>query len=282
MRRRAKSAKIYRPKTWDAFLKSVDLAKKTLQVAPSEECFFRGHADWTWQLLPTLFRKARDKKLSGSQTLAVEGAIFWEFQARAQELHELGLTDWDYLFFMRHHGGVTRLLDWTETLGVAVYFALERHVNGEADQKASPCVWLLNPYALNAQDGAWRVRDLVSPRYLGYIAPDDETCESSGETYDYGDLVDQDLFHWTSPVAIYPIQRSNRVRAQRGWFTIHGTDMRPLEQQAPEVVAQVMVPKGAIPHALRFLEQSGINEYTIYCDLDHLASELLRKNGLKG
>ncbi|MGA2119012.1 MAG: FRG domain-containing protein [Bryobacteraceae bacterium] len=251
--------KVLKPGGWDKFLEAVESARKSLGVEPPEECFFRGHADRGWGLQPTLFRHARSAELSDRDTVDLESDLFWEFQARAQELHSQRLSDWDYLFFMRHHGVITRLLDWTETLGVAVYFALERHRAGTAD--AVPCIWLLNTYALNEHPAAWEVRDLVSPGYLGYIEKDDET-------YDYGVLVDQNWFHWEMPVAIYPIQRSNRVRAQRGWFTVHGTDQRPLEIQAPANVARVLLPPGAIADAERFLDQAGLNEYTLFADLD--------------
>ena len=39
--------------------------------------------------------------------------------------------------------------------------------------------------------------------------------------------------------AIYPIQINERVRAQRGWFTIHGDDRRPLEDQLPRLVGRL-------------------------------------------
>ena len=93
-------------------------------------------------------------------------------------------------------------------------------------------------------------------------------------------MIDVDLIHWNVPVAIYPIQRSNRVRAQRGWFTIQGRDPTPLEGQAPANVAQVLLPTQAIDDALRFLDHGGLNEYTMYADLDSLARELHRKNGI--
>ena len=43
---------------------------------------------------------------------------------RARELHAGTQSDLDVLFSMHHFGTPTGLLDWTETLGVAVYFAL--------------------------------------------------------------------------------------------------------------------------------------------------------------
>lgn len=272
-RRGGPAWKVFEPTTWDEFLADIELARKSLGFEPREECFFRGHADRNWQLLPTLLRYASQNKLSSADTLDLEGALFWEFQARAQELHHDTLSDWDYLFFMRHHGVYTRLLDWSEGLGVALYFALEHYRTGPPPGAPQPCVWLLNPYTLNEHAGAWEVRDLVSPRYLGYIAEDDET-------YDYGDVIDTDMIHWTMPVAIYPIQRSNRVRAQRGWFTIQGRSAKPLEGQAPANLAQVLLPPAAIGEALRFLDHAGLNEYTMYADLDSLARELHRKNGI--
>jgi hypothetical protein len=272
-RRGTPAWRVFEPATWDDFLDDVDVARKSLGFEPREECFFRGHADREWQLLPTLLRYASQNGLSSADTLELEGALFWEFQARAQELHHEPLSDWDYLFFMRHYGVITRLLDWSEGLGVALFFALEHHRTGILPAAAQPCVWLLNPYALNDHLGAWNVRDLVSPRYLGYIEKDDQT-------YDYGEVIDTDLIHWSMPVAIYPIQRSNRVRAQRGWFTIQGTSSNPLEIQAPKNVAQVVLPAKAIGDALRFLEHGGLNEYTMYADLDSLARELHRKNGV--
>jgi hypothetical protein len=270
---KAHTWQVFTPGSWDEFLETIEKARKSLKFNPYEECFFRGHADRTWALLPTLFRYAQDAKLDADQTVELEGDLFWEFQARAQELHSQNLSDWDYLFFMRHHGVFTRALDWSEGLGVALYFALEQYRKGTHDGKAVPCIWLLNPYALNAHVKAWRVRDLVSPRFLGYIKKDDTT-------YDYGEVVDENLFHWTMPVAIYPIQRSNRVRAQRGWFTIHGIDQRPVELQAPMNVAQVLLPESPIGSAMAFLEQAGLNEYTVFADLDALARELHRKNGV--
>lgn len=50
--------------------------------------------------------------------------------------------------------------------------------------------------------------------------------------------------------------------------------------QSPQTVAQVILPENAIAPALRFLDRAGLNEYTMYADLDSLARELHRKNGL--
>ena len=251
---------------WAHFLKTVDRKRKELRFEDTEECFFRGHTESSWPLLPTLLRHCRRKKLKGAAKIRdIESSLYFEFRARARELHGQSVDEWDVLFHMRHHGLATRLLDWTETLGVAVYFALR-----DATRDSTPCVWLLNPYALNER--SWKVRDLVAPEYL-----------PQGD-YDFSDyLVDYSKsagFDWNKPVALYPLQKNARVHAQRGYFTIHGENIRPLEEIVPTLTRQVELPRQARKDAWRFLEDAGINEHLLFPDLDGLTRHLHKKYGV--
>lgn len=249
---------------WTTFLEAVDAARVDLGFEDREECFFRGHAESSWELLPSLLRHCRKAKLkTASEIRDLESVLFFEFRARARELHVQPLEDWDVLFHMQHHRLATRLLDWTEVLGIAVYFALRDAQAGSS----SPCVWLLNPYRLNQQ--SWEVRDLVAPEYL-----------PQGD-YTYADyLVDYSEsrgFDWDEPVALYPLQRSARLHAQRGYFTIAGEDLRPLEKIMPSVTRRIVLPEPAWKDARRFLDDAGINEHLLFPDLDGLTRHLQDK-----
>ena len=252
---------------WTKFLKTVERERAKLGFKEGEECFFRGHEASSWDLAPTLLRHCREKKIGTAAAIRdLESSLYFEFRARARELHDQAPSEWDILFSMRHHGVATRLLDWTEVLGVAVFFAL-RHL----EEDSRPCIWLLNPYALNVK--SWHVRDLVAPEYL-----------PQGD-YDFSDyLVDYGKnagFDWNEPVALYPLQRDARLHAQRGFFTIHGEDTRPLDQITPSLVKRVPLPREAWRDARLFLRDSGIDEFLMFPDLDGLARHLHTKHGVR-
>lgn len=241
------------------FLEEIHEARKQLGLTADEECFFRGQSDVSYALQPTLLRKTAS--LSSLKRRQIEADLFFEFRARARELHRDNLDDWEILQYMRHHGVATRLLDWTESLGVAIYFALAGAAPGK-----TPCVWLLNPWKLN--EISWEVGDLVSTEYFPWSYSD--------YMIDFEDLE----FDWKYPVATYPIQRSPRLQAQRGYFTIHGTDVRAMNSipKLGKCLKQVRFPDGATTAGREFLAMVGITEYALFPDLDHLALELHRKN----
>src|SRR5581483_6663493 len=95
---------------WYGVLEAVREARKTLGNPAT--VWYRGHSNGQWNLIPGLHRR--------SDGLAKEQALFNEFQRFAARLFTKRDNDWETLFDMQHYGVPTRLLDWTEALGVAV------------------------------------------------------------------------------------------------------------------------------------------------------------------
>jgi hypothetical protein len=257
---------------WNEVLDAIRAAKDALDVRQNEDWWYRGQAS-TFALRPSLFRLLdrgfNDKDDDPRSIYQLEYDLYFDFAYRGPGMQEVGLSGWDKLFYMRHHGLPTRVLDWTERLGVAVFFAVSEVIS--ADQP-TPCIWILSPALLNKY--VLNDRDLYSPNYLGYDWSEDEA-------WDYEDylIFENGSFDWKGPVAIYPPQKNNRMRSQTGWFTMFGQDTRPLEaqfdpQEYPGLIRKVEIPHEAIPAAREFLTDAGINEASIYPDLDGFAAYL--------
>ena len=115
--------------------KVVDEGYTYLDRAP----WWRGHADISWKLLPSVYRTDHNEK-----------NLIFQFMNKAKTRHPSHPTDGDdgaWLFFMQHYRLPTRLLDWTSSLLVALYFALDP--NKQYTEKPA-VLWALSPYRLNA------------------------------------------------------------------------------------------------------------------------------------
>jgi hypothetical protein len=95
--------------------------------------------------------------------------------------------------------------------------------------------------------------------------------------YEYGEILDEGGADWEFPAALYPPQRDARLSAQRRFFTIHGTDLRPLDAISPELIAAIDLMPGAVSDAQEALEFGGFNEFSLLPDLEGLSRHLKKR-----
>lgn len=86
-----------------------------LEKEEGAEIFYRGHADESWDLLPSIFRV--DKGLEN------EHLLFRDMVAHMPQSFSECKSALDYLVQMQHYGLPTRLLDVTINPLIALYFA---------------------------------------------------------------------------------------------------------------------------------------------------------------
>jgi hypothetical protein len=240
-------AEVSTANSWPQFLKLVREGRKSL--GNPNPVWYRGHPRAEYTLIPSLMRYPKGAKK--------EQDLFNEYQRWSAILHKDRTSDWDVLFDMQHYGIPTRLLDWTDVLGVSLAFALFDSTND-----ADPCaIYLLNPVHLN---------DLSGPPEVKRPAQDQSFSYKS--IYWRGQPIKP-----TFPVAIDAVMRNVRIAAQNGAFTVHGSDARPLEEQAPDCVRKIILQPGAKVEAREFLEHANLNPYSIFPDPVGMAQHLRRK-----
>jgi hypothetical protein len=216
----------------------------TISTFGVDTLFFRGHAKSNWKLLPKL---GRYKNLD----LEVERIVYFDYVVRAGSLLQENGSSWSNIFSMQHHGIPTRLLDWTESFAVALYFAIR-----DADEDA--CIWILDPFTLNKETIGEET--LYDPSDLGA---------------DYREYyIDETKKMGHKVVAMNPLRHHPRIFNQKSGVTLHNDLKIPLEMLCPTAVKKIEIPVAAFDEAFDFLTLSGISEFSVFPDLDGLAREI--------
>lgn len=198
------------------------------QVGKERFLWFRGHSCNEYKLVSKLMRGAP----STEAVFERERRLVTRFRQRSLPFWPAGYpqTDWEHMFAMQHHGVPTRLLDWSENLFVAAYFAFqktERHGASDDKQHEANCrsvVYCLDPVGWN--------RNIRQFSDMGDAIAVLTTTDDELKQYEPETSLDRLRKRPKSPVAIYGTHNSPRIVAQRGTFTVAGTDLAPMESYA--------------------------------------------------
>jgi hypothetical protein len=217
--------------------------------------WFRGQTNLVWPLLPNIARPINGYP---DGPMNQELPALKRFKQNADAfLARVPRDDWEWIFLMQHHRGLTRLLDWTESPLVALYFAL-----GGPDADVDAVVWCLDPMELNRKSGhrrrfdrdvlAFGIDDVLN----GYL-PDR-----------VGDNQGAELL----PVAAIGPRNSTRMIAQSGTFTImHSQRMAVEDVPGQDHVWRLVIPAGQKASLRAELRLLGFNEFLLFPELETLA-----------
>jgi hypothetical protein len=224
--------------------------------------WFRGQSDATWSLRPSMYRYSPLRR----SIRAVEDEIRQEFMVRAPSLGlERPQNSWEWYFLMQHCGAPTRLLDWTESALIALFFAVK---GSKVKNDTDGVVWILEPWKLN--ESVANIAEVIAPAAeSGMVAKHvDRYKEWLPQRYSNTKSLKEKF-----PVAIYPTHFSRRISSQRSCFTIHGSDSNGfdhLPDKFQKYLKKVIIP-GDRKHSIeKSLAVAGVDEVTIFPDLDGL------------
>lgn len=213
--------------------------------------WFRGQAKAEWNLIP--------KFLRGTVTCSETYLISRFKQNATLLLHQHPKNDFEWLFLMQHHSIPTRLLDWTESPLVALYFAV---TESDADDGA---LWILLPTVLNEKSNYRPDHPLEIPSFededLQNYLPETVASEHRSRLF---------------PMAAIAPRNSPRMQSQQGVFTISHRENTSIEDIGATGAARDHVWRYIITPAVKSMLRAqlkvlGVTRFQLFPELDSLS-----------
>ncbi|MCF6310174.1 MAG: FRG domain-containing protein [Sulfurimonas sp.] len=214
--------------------------------------WFRGQINENnkeWDLLPSAYR---NDPLLESETLN-------HFRLKSPAMYKNCPSTKEYskwLSLMQHFGLPTRLLDWTESPLVALFFALDG-----TNKQQNATIWALEPGKLNQSMHGENIIDFLDSERIN-----DTLAQEAFER------VDNKYQHILAVTLTYNNDRLDRQHSQ---FTIHGTT-KPLNEfeNAYEYLTKYIINVKHIDNLKNELSILDIRRSKLFPDLQNLSKEL--------
>lgn len=225
--------------------------------------WYRGHSDSTWGLIPSAHSRNYTHTVD-------ERNLAYDFRLRNDgERHHKAKSVFDLLCTMQHYGAPTRLLDWSESLLVGLFFA----VKDQAEWGKPGALYVLNAFGLNSLTSYSFSNTILPPEDIDVTLraamaisqnlEDILDLALNGEPSGWFSLrcnaeflrefstalFDAEHRFYTNarnyferlrhPVAVFPKRNNPRLIAQAGVFTVHGGKEYP----AGNVITGIRLPE---------------------------------------
>lgn len=238
--------------------------------------WYRGHSKIFDSLSPRVFR---NEFSSGQHLIASsmnpEIHIIEEFKRLAPSLSQYCPNpndELEWLILMQHFGAPTRLLDWSESILVATFFAVTENPKEDAQ------LWRLYPQALNHKSIGFEGFPIIKHNSeLTFLAQEPSYADIKKLTNKL--QLDREV---KSPIAFHPVLSFPRITSQAGTFTIHpnsatSSSIQDLLHDRPKYLSTYVIPAHCKAKILHDLTSLGINYRFLFASLEGLSMDLCLK-----
>lgn len=265
---------------------------------------YRGQSNASWPLITSIERAVNRFSTLGG----IEVAERWMLDEFKSKFHLYGNNSPDnsdtfsWLALLQHHGGPTRLLDFTSSLYVAAHFAL-------CDATNSAAIWALNHWAIRDS-----LRDKLDPPYvMGQALKDEVNRRHISLINNCVPVDDNPSVNFAHLIPLVTTKASLRISRQQGLFFAPATfktasgrlsfsdclatsfGLDPSAQLTPTQIdigeftnsswpaeefacVKLVVPETLHKTALGHLARMGLTEESLFPDIDGLARSLILKH----
>lgn len=214
--------------------------------------WFRGQGVFDWNLEPRLLRMTDGLPETHYLNRFKQNATFI--------LPPHQKTEFEWMFLMQHYGIPTRLLDWSESPLVALYFAVENPLLIDQDS----ALWVLLPTELNKLSRYEPVYEFEIPSF------EDDHLRNYQPS-----VISAELKTRLLPVAAIAPRNSSRMQSQQGVFTItHRANYKIDEIAGFDFIWKYRIPASAKKPLLEELRLLGINKFQLFPELESLSHNL--------
>lgn len=224
---------------------------QNIQEKENSTLWYRGHVNNNWEILPSIQRT----NLRNKERIISHSFYHSATQISDEKINYFAYDKW--VAKMQHYGIPTRLLDWSYSPLIALYFATK-------ERAADACIWILLPSKLNAMQD-----------FGPYIYPIDSCTALEMLKPAFSDK-DLDRSVTDKILACFSTNNDLRMYSQQAAFTIHNTKNKLIDYFG--ILYKINIPYKKLDYFKNILNTVGITDSFIFPDLEHIAKDVLRRH----